>query len=181
MQEWTRIEPTKTTKVGWRTIISKTFTMPDGTTTVFDTIHPEGQEFVSVIAVTLERKIVIARQYRPGPEKLMYEMPGGFVDAGETPEKSVRRELLEETGYKAGALNYIGQFHKDTFMNATWHVFLALDCTKNKEQKLESEEFIDVEEVGIEEFIGYAKNDALTDHAAVLMAYDELMNLKEER
>lgn len=180
MQEWKRVEPTTITKVGWRTITSKTFVMPDGSTAVFDTLHADEQEFACVIALTQNKKILVAKQYRAGPEKFMYELPGGFVDKGETPQESVGRELLEETGYTPGTLQYIGTFHKDTYMNAEWHVFLALNCHKDRNQRLEDEEFIDVEEMGIEQLIFHAKNDAMTDHAAVLMAYDELMKVKEE-
>lgn len=180
MQAWKRTEPTVTTKVGWRTIVSKTFTMPDGSKAVFDTLHPDGQEFVSVIALTPHRKVLVAKQYRPGPEKYMHELPGGFVDRGETPEESIVRELREETGYTPITLRYLGAFHKDTYMNAVWHVFIAHDCKKDVSQQLEEEEFIDVEEISIEQLIFQAKNDAMTDHAAVLMAYDELMKLKEE-
>lgn len=180
MQPWTRIEPTKTSKVGWRTVLSKTFKMPDGSTAVFDTLHPDGQEFVSVIALTPNNKVVVAKQYRSGPEKFMYELPGGFVDKGESPEESIRRELLEETGYRSEVVSYSGAFHKDTYMNAVWHVFVAPNCLKDSEQKLEDEEFIDVQEISIEQLIFNAKNDAMTDHAAVLMVYDELMKLKEK-
>lgn len=180
MKPWKRVEPTKVTKVGWRTITSKTFVMPDDTKMVFDTLHGDGQKFANVIALTPDKKVIVAKQYRPGPEKMMYELPGGFVDKGEKPEDSAIRELLEETGYEAGRVVYLGEFHKDTFMNASWHTVIAYDCKKIHEQKLESEEFIDIEELPIDEFIAHAKNDEMTDHASVLLAYDELTELKEE-
>lgn len=181
MNDWKRIEPTKITKVGWRTIVTKTFEMPDGNVTSFDLLHPDGQEFACVIALTPERKVLVAREFCPGPEKVMNELPGGFVDASESIEMAARREFMEETGYRPTTLKYLGTFHKDKYMNATWHAFLATDCVKVGEQELEAEEHIDVMELSIDEFLASAKNDELTDHAAVLMAYDELAKLKEDR
>ena len=180
MREWKRIEPTSVTKVGWRVITSKTFVMPGGNEVVFDTFHPDGQEFAAVIALTADKKVIVAQEYCSGPEMVMDELPGGFVDEEETPTAAARRELLEETGFVPGEMRYLGTYHKDSYMNATWHAFLALDCIRQAEQALESEEDIEIKLMDIDEFIHGAKHDKITDHAVVLMAYDELMKLKEE-
>lgn len=180
MKEWKRIEPTIVTKVGWRTITSKTFIMPDAKKVVFDTFHPDGQEFATVLALTADKKVIVAREYCSGPEMMMDDLPGGFVDEGEEPEAAARRELLEETGFVPTEMHYLGSYHKDSYMNATWHAFLALNCAKQTDQVLEDEEDIEVRLLDIAEFISNAKQDTITDHAVVLMAYDELMKLKEE-
>ena len=177
MKPWKRIEPTTVTKVGWRKITTKTFQMPDGGMVEFDTVHPDGQEFAGVIGLTKDKRVVIARQFRPGPEKIMEELPGGFVDPGESPEAAARREFKEETGYEAGNMQYLGSFHKDTYMNSVWHAFIAFDCTKVKEQELENEEDVEIDLISIPELIENAKNDRMTDHAAVLLAYDQLQDL----
>jgi ADP-ribose pyrophosphatase len=181
MKPWKRIDPTEVTKVGWRKVTSKTFVMPDGEKAVFDVLHPDGQSFVNVIALTPENQVIITRQFRPGPEMVMDDLPGGFVDPGETPEQAIKREFVEETGYEVGSLRYLGKYHKDTYMNAIWHTFMATDCAKIKDQELETEEFIEVTLLSVEEFLKTAKDDGMTDHAAVLMAYDELLKLKENQ
>lgn len=177
MQIWKRVEPTNITKVGWRTIVTKTFVMPDGKTETFDTFGSEGQEFVAIIALTTENKVVIARQFRFGPEKIMDELPGGFVDKNEDPEAAIRRELLEETGFTVGTLEYLGAFNKDTYMNAKWHVFFGTNCVLQQAQKLEPEEHIEIDCISISNFIDNAKNNRMTDVPAVLMAYDKLVEL----
>lgn len=178
MKPWQRVEPTTVTKVGWRTITSKTFIMNSGRKTVIDTIHPDGQEFAGVIALTPDNKVVVVENFQYGPEKIMEDMPGGFVDAGETPEAAMRRELLEETGYTPGKVMYLGAYHKDAYMNAKWHAFIAYDCVKVAEQKLEKEEELTIKEISIDRLIDNAKNDRLNDHAAVLLAYDILQEIK---
>lgn len=181
MNSWKRIEPTEVTKVGWRTVTTKSFEMPNGELTTFDLFHGDGQEFASVIGLTGDNKVIVASEYYQGPEKVMQDLPGGFVDPGESPEEAMKREFLEETGYEAKNWKYLGVYHKDKYMNATWHAFLATDCVKTRDQKLETEEFIDVGLLSIDEFLDNAKNDKMTDHGAVLMAYDDLVKMKEKK
>lgn len=180
--EWQRTDPTKVTKVGWRTIVSKTFVLPNGKSSEFDTINPEDFAAAGVIALTKDSKVIIARQFRPGPEKLIDEIPGGLVDPGETPEIAARRELLEETGYEAGILKPLGVAYKDSFMNGKFYYYLATDCKLVNETPENGEhEFIDVILKSIPEFIDDAKKGLLTDPFAVLAAYDDLtvINKKE--
>lgn len=179
MNNWQRIEPTTVTKVGWRTIVTKTFMMPDGKTVTFDTFGSEGQEFVAIIALTPDNKVIITHQYRPGPEKLFCELPGGFVDSGENLNRAALRELKEETGYSSDTLEYLGSYHKDTYMNAEWHVFFAENCILKGEQNLDDEEHIEVKLISVDELLKNATSDKMTDAVAVLMAYNKLQELRK--
>ena len=69
------------------------------------TYHAVGQQdYVAIVARTPDGRIPIVRQYRPALETFTWELPAGLVEHDEDPAESCRRELLEETGYPADAI-----------------------------------------------------------------------------
>src|SRR3990172_6295035 len=61
-------------------------------------------EAVNILALTAEGRVVLTRQYRPPIRAVIFDLPGGRVEPGEEPVDGARRELEEETGYRAGRL-----------------------------------------------------------------------------
>ena len=64
-------------------------------------------DFAVVVAVTKDGRLVLVRQYRHGVEKVLLELPAGAIEKGEDPKVAAGRELLEETGYQAGHLEFL--------------------------------------------------------------------------
>ena len=180
MRKWQRIDPTVVTKVDYHNVIVKTFKLPDDTITTRATFLAEEMRAAGVIAVTEDGKIIVARQFRPGPEKIMDDIPGGYVNDDEDPELAARRELLEETGYQAGTMTFLGEFSRDSYVNGRWYYYLATDCVLIRKQELDFDEFVSVELRGIQEFIDIAKRGDMTDPYAVLAAYDQLMEIQKK-
>jgi len=182
MKPWKRIEPTEVTAVGYRTVVSKTFVLNNGKTFDFQTNDVEGREYAGVVALTKDNRVLIARQFRPGPEKIMEEIPGGYVDPEDKGDicAAAARELEEETGYKPGKIIYLGKVYKDCYNNAVWHYCLATDCAPNKQgQALEATEDVEVDIISIKQFLANAREGRMTDPGAVLLAYETLSRLAQ--
>jgi 8-oxo-dGTP pyrophosphatase MutT (NUDIX family) len=101
------------------------------------------RDYAAVLAVTDDGRMPLVRQYRPAVEEWTLELPSGLIDAGETPEQAIRRELLEETGCEAGEIVDLGRFHLDSGrMSTRQHAFFAGDvkvigAPSGEEQDLE--------------------------------------------
>jgi 8-oxo-dGTP pyrophosphatase MutT (NUDIX family) len=91
-------------------------------------------DWVNVVPVTPDDQIVMVRQYRHGCEEITLEIPGGMVDAGESPAEAAARELLEETGYRAREVSPLGVVNPNPALFANrCYTFLAKDAEKVSE------------------------------------------------
>ena len=81
-------------------------------------------EYVAVVALTGDRRILLVRQYRPAIEQYTLELPSGLVDPGEEPVAAGRRELIEVTGH-AAELEPLGPLFVDSgrLNNRIWSFF----------------------------------------------------------
>jgi ADP-ribose pyrophosphatase len=181
VQAWKRVDPTREHRIGHRLIVTKTFKMPDDRTAEFETVNHEASHCIATVALTSENTVVIAEQFRPGPEKILEELPGGGVEIEDVDfEQAARRELKEETGYEAGAMTLLGNVYKDAYVNSTWHYFFATDCVRRgSDQQLDKDEFAMVKCISISHLLDNARNGRMTDVSAVFLAYDRLIKLKE--
>lgn len=179
MQPWPKVKDDEITKIGYRTLVTKTFLLPDGKEEVF-TLKDAPDDFACcVIALTPDNKVVIAEQFRPGPEKVMQELPGGGGKPPEEPLNVAMRELREETGYGSDDVMYLGKIYKDAYTNSVRYYYLAKNSKKISEPEQEDTEFIEIKTVSIKELFENARNSAMTDTEAVFLAYEQLMELQE--
>ena len=112
----------------------------------------ECADWVNVVALTPEKKIVAVRQFRFGVGKNTVEIPAGIINAGETPEQAASRELKEETGYTTSNWKYLGWVETNpAFMNNLCHHWLASDVVKTSAPELDEGEEIFVSELSLEQ------------------------------
>ena len=109
----------------WITLVTHTITTPE---------HPAPRDFHSLkqadymglLAVTADGKVICVRQYRPSLDRFTLELPAGLVDPGEEPATTAVRELEEETGFRvAGKIHTLGGWAADTgrLENRIWAYF----------------------------------------------------------
>jgi ADP-ribose pyrophosphatase len=180
--EWQKISETSQ-KIGYKTIVDKSYRLPDGQEGVYTTWGKPGANNAAVIALTPDSKVVIARQFRPGPEKIFEELPGGGVEQDEEPIVAAARELLEETGYASDEpLESLGVAYRDAYANETNHYYIARNCRQvNPEQSLDEGELVEICLIDIKQLLTNAKEGRMSDGIGVLMAYDILMQLQGEQ
>lgn len=100
---------------------------------------------VTAMAITENNEVILIRQYRYPVNEMVLEIPGGFMDEFEDPQKAVERELLEETGYSFSHIHYLGNtLANPGVLNNYTHMFLATGGKKTASQSLDENEEIEV-------------------------------------
>lgn len=127
-------------------------------------------DWVNVIPVTPDGRVVLIRQFRHGSGEIELEIPGGLVDPGETPLEAGVRELAEETGYRPGEMIPLGWVNPNPalFTNRC-HTFLAQDAEPAGPPRPEDTEDIEVLTEPLEALADLAARGAIT-HSLVLSA-----------
>jgi ADP-ribose pyrophosphatase len=113
-------------------------------------IDPDGFEIQRIIvqhggsAVVMpvddRKRILLVRQYRLPARRYLWELPAGRVDEGETPLQAARRELAEETGYRAKAWKKLAEFYASPgFLAEKMTIYLATGLKPGEAEPMEDE------------------------------------------
>ncbi|MGD2127446.1 MAG: NUDIX hydrolase [Desulfobacteraceae bacterium] len=131
----------------------------------------ESTDWVNVIPLTPQNEVVLIRQYRHGTREITLEIPGGIVEQHDSPEEAARRELLEETGYKASEMVSLGFVHPNpAFLNNRCYTYLAKNVYKVRKQEQDEKEDIEVLVRPLGDIPELIRREEIT-HALVLAAF----------
>jgi ADP-ribose pyrophosphatase len=123
---------------------------------------------VAVIALTKDKKIVMIRQFRKTADKVLYEIPAGLAHKKENLTVAARRELLEESGYKAKSVKKVfSGYSTPGYSTEVLHYFLATGLTKAS-QNCDFDEMIDVELIGISKALQMVKKGKVRDSKTIV-------------
>lgn len=157
----------------WINVVTNTYRMPDGTKTDWDVMVTS--DSVAVVALTDAQEIVLARQYRPGPDCVLDELPGGELNEGETVLAAAIRELSEETGYGEGEVAVIGHTWQGANITRRKWAAVAINCRRIGSPALDpSEEFCETVLVPLSEFRRRLQAGQFTDAWAGYVGLDHL-------
>jgi ADP-ribose pyrophosphatase len=109
----------------FRRVLSRRFELPNGEVADFEIL--DLYDSAAVLALTPSKEVILVEEFRPGPEAILFELPGGIVEPGQAPAAAAQAELLEETGY-VGDLAEIGTVVRDAYATSVKHVFAATSC-----------------------------------------------------
>lgn len=144
---------------------SDTVRLPDGEKAPRQYVSHPGA--VTIVAVREDGRILLERQYRHPLRRVLLELPAGKLDPGEAPLETGQRELLEETGYRAGRWTALGCMtpcvgYSDELL---WY-FLAEDL-EFAGQQLDEGELIEVVEFSPQEFEAAIRDGRITDSKTI--------------
>ncbi|MFA5030861.1 MAG: NUDIX hydrolase [Patescibacteria group bacterium] len=136
------------------------YRLPNGKESDFY-IKKEGPA-IGMLALTKDNRVILVKQFRPGPNEIVLELPGGLAEENETTEQAARRELLEETGY-SGKATVVTMAHDCAYSTMKRYCVVVTDCEKVAEQQLDETEFAEVVLLSLNEFRELLKTGKNTD------------------
>jgi len=142
-----------------------TVQLPSGRTTTREIV--EHEDAVCVVPIDENNNVLMVRQYRKAAQLNLLEVPAGGVEAGETPDETVLRELQEEVSVTSGSLRRLSGF----WVSPGWatefmHAYLATDLTPAS-LPADDDEYISVERVPLDSIPGLIESGEIQDSKSI--------------
>ena len=152
-------------------VTTETVTEPGGVTSTRDLIAHSGS--VVILALGKGKKasdptVLIERQYRHAAGKFLLELPAGRIERGENPLAAAKRELIEETGFRARRWSRLVRYYASPgFLAEHMQVFLAEEIREGLAQP-EEDEKIELLHVPLSELMTMIQAGKIEDAKTIL-------------
>lgn len=141
--------------------------LPDGNKSKREIIEHSGG--VTILPVTDDGRIIMVKQYRKPVEEVLLELPAGKLENNEEPVHCAKRELWEETGYRANDVSHICSFYTSPgYSDELLHLYSAKNLYKAKKEKTEPGEFVEMCYIKKDEIIKKILNGEIKDSKTII-------------
>ncbi len=172
VQNWEEVSREEVFKKFGRGVEKRIYRLPSGQEEEF--YLKTGYSSICCLALTKDNQVILVRQFRPGPGKILLEMPGGGINPDETKEVAMARELLEETGYQ-GNIQFVTELLPDAYSTYTKSFLVATNCEKIAEPQLEDNgEELEAVLMSLDEFRNHIRTGQMTDVEGAYLCLDYL-------
>ena len=141
----------------------------------FVSIH--ASDWVNVVPLTTDGRLVLVRQFRYGINDFSLEVPGGVIEDGEDPVVAGLRELAEETGYAGGAARLLGSVHPNpAIQDNRCHAVLADGVMRAGALAWDEAEEMEVVTAPVDDVLAWARGGQITHSLSLtaLMLFEPL-------
>ena len=152
-------------------VTSDTVTEPGGISVTRDVVRHNGSVIVLAVDSSVnpaDPTILIERQYRYAAQQFLYELPAGRIEPGENPLAAAKRELIEETGFRAKKWSKLVKYYASPgFLAETMQVFLAEDIRAGIAEP-EADEHISLLHIPVSQLIKDIESGKILDGKTIL-------------
>ena len=177
---WTKLgDPSVVAGGHGKYLINQKFRRPDGIEE--DRFLFKGEKkSVVIFPVTSAGDLITIREYRHAINEIIYALPAGNIEPNETKESAVKRELLEETGFRADkivVLREAGLWYDTGVFVATYYPCLALGCCPTGKQALDENESIEINVMNYKEWHDMILRGPVQDNQMIVTTFLAMTNL----
>jgi ADP-ribose pyrophosphatase len=165
-KHWTRTDSQYLFQSRWYAVRQDALVAPDGQAITYTVVEHPG--FVVIVPLLADGRVVMERIDRYPLQRVQLECPSGGLD-GEAPEIAARRELEEETGYRADRLIDLGRYAASSgISDEEFFVFLAMDVHPDGVLRREITEDIEIELIPLSDLRAMTLRGEITDAPSAL-------------
>lgn len=135
---------------------------------IVEWVHIDHPGAAAILPIDDEGKIILIRQFRNNAEQVVYEIPAGGLEKGESPKECAIRELEEEIGYKSDNITELFTLYSSIgICNEKISYYLAKDLKLGK-TNFDEDEYIEICKFTVDEVLEMIKNNIIVDSKVII-------------